>query len=33
MRKLYQLYTYALPAASVQWTIRAIEQVKALLRH
>lgn len=33
MRKLYQLYTYALPAASVQWTIRAIEQVKALLHH
>lgn len=33
MRKLYQLYTYALPASSVQSTIRIIEQVKALLRH
>jgi len=32
LRQLYALYTYALPASSVQWTIKAIEQTKALLK-
>ncbi len=32
IRRLYMLYTYALPSASVQWTINAIEQSKSLLK-